>query len=151
MDFFFPCEPFYKVPFLVCWAILREGLKVFFYIVLPTAMALLVIILCVALILGLSERTFGWPDMGERPGRSNGKKAEGDKKAEEKDPGQQKENGVILEGKDADEFRTLVRDGDLNERKRLESELESLAAMVRVRKERLETLDKQLKSDSPCI
>lgn len=148
MAFFFPCEPFYKVPFLVCWAILKKVLEVAFYIIIPTALALLIIFVCAVLVCGLSERIFGWPDMREKPDRSNGKKAE-ERKAEEKEPDQQKESGVNPEGKDADEFRTLVRGGDLNEKKRLESELESLAAMIRVRRERLKTLDKQLKSDSP--
>lgn len=152
MDFFYPPASFYQVPFLVCWAILKPVFKtvptVVFHIVLPIAMALFITLLCIVLICGISESIFGWPDMS--PPRTHAKKT-GDRKAEDKKSRHQNDIWAHVEGQDATEFRILVRDGDLNEKKRLESELESLAAMARSRMERLETLDKLLKSDAPLV
>lgn len=147
MDFFFPPESFYKVPFLVCWAILNivvtpvklvlrpvinlvlnPVFKVVFHIILPIAMALFIIFLFITLVCGLSGSIFGWPDMSEKPTRNNTEKAT-DREAEvHEELHQQKESGVDI---------------DLIEAKRIIRALESLLATMTAIKARIEQLESQ--------
>lgn len=163
----YECEPFYKRPFLICWLITSSLLKFLFYIVIPTAFALFIIVAVVSVILMTLSNTCDWPYDSVKTERRREEEKEKEEKLEEekrnkeegmrneKEEGEKTNQDKLNESADKigeeDKLVSPVRAGGaldtLDMKKRLEFELELLVEMAALRRERLDALEKAESKD----